>query len=246
MNITAQHTNRSAKARSGHPMLPLLLDVAIPLGAYYLMQHLGFSLMTSLVVSGLVPCVRVVWGAIRDRRIEGLALAVLTLTVVSIPVALIAGSPKLMLAKEAVGTGALGIWMIVSARISRPAMADGVRPFMAKSVGSSAAWDELVVDSARFRACLNAITMVWGVGFLVECVARVTLVCLLPVHAAVWMNNFPVIAVIAGCILIQGVWARQLYRMLMERVAENDQRTEAEAQAQAEAEVQALPTVLAA
>lgn len=222
MNSTERHT------RSHNPLLPLVLDVGIPLGSYYLMQHLGFSLMVSLAVSGLLPGIRVAWSAIRDRRVDGLAMAVLALTVISIPIAFIAGSPKLMLAKEAIGTGPLGIWLIVSARISRPAMTDGVRPFLARSEGSSVAWEQLIVESARFRACLNAITTVWGIGFVVECVARVALVWLLPVHTVVWANNIPVIAVIVGCVLVQGIWAGQLDGMIKARVIENDRRAEAD------------------
>jgi hypothetical protein len=223
MNTHAEHAESTAGTR--HPMLPLVLDVAVPLGAYYLMQHLGFSLMVSLVVSGLVPAIRVIASAVRERRVEGLALAVLTLTVISIPVAFIAGSPKVMLAKDAIGTGALGVWLIVSALISRPAMADSARPFLAKTASTSAAWDQLVVDSPNFRAALNAMTTVWGIGFLVECVARIAMVVVLPVQTAVWALNIPLFVVIVACVVIQRIWGRKLYLLITERVAENEQHT---------------------
>jgi hypothetical protein len=213
--------NHRAPAK-GNPFLPLVLDVAVPLGSYYLMRHFGVPLVTALVISGLVPAVRVVTSMIRERTADGLAVAVVALTVVSIPVAFITGSAKLLLAKESLGTGTLGVWLIISAMLARPAMSNGIRAFLARTEGSSAAWDELASGSAEFRACLKAATLVWGVGFIAECVGRIALVVVLPVNTAVWAVNIPVAVAITVCILVQGRWVMRMARMIGQRVAEND------------------------
>ncbi|HVV22158.1 MAG TPA: VC0807 family protein [Pseudonocardiaceae bacterium] len=222
MTITAKH----AKPASGNPFLPLVLDVAVPLGAYYLLRHVGFSLVTSLAVSGLLSSVRVVWTAVRERKVDGLAAAVLVLTVISIPIAFVTGSPKLMLAKEALGTGPLGVWVIVSALISKPAMANGMRAFLARTEGSALAWEQLVAGSARFRSSLNAASMVWGIGFLVECLSRLVMVIVLPVDTAVWAVNIPPAVLMTACVFAQGPWAHRMAIMVKERVAENDRRAQ--------------------
>jgi hypothetical protein len=219
--------NHRAPAK-GNPFLPLVLDVGVPLGSYYLMRHFGVPLVTALAISGLVPAVRVVWSMIRERTADGLAVGVLVLTVVSIPVAFITGSAKLLLAKESLGTGTLGVWLIISAILARPAMANGIRAFLARTEGSAAAWDELTTGSAEFRACLKAATVVWGVGFVIECLSRIALVVVLPVNTAVWAVNIPPAVVITACIFVQGRWVMRMASLIGERVAENDKAAPAE------------------
>lgn len=208
---------------TGNPFLPLLLDVGVPLAAYYLMRHFGVGTVTALAVSGLVPALRVVWTIIRERSADGLALAVLTLTVVSIPVAFLTGSPKLLLAKDSLGTGALGIWLVVSVLLGRPAMSNAIRAFLARTEGSAAAWERLSARSSAFRRCLTAVTLVWAVGFVVECVARITVVVLLPVDTAVWAVNIVPAVAITACIVVQGRWVVQLARMIGRDQSENSE-----------------------
>lgn len=218
-----KHGNTDHRApATGNPFLPLILDVAVPLVSYYVLRHFGVSLVMALAISGTVPAVRVVWSTIRDRSADGLALAVLVLTIVGIPVAFLTGTPKLLLAKDSVGTGVFGIWLVVSALMNRPAMAAGMRAFLARTEGSALAWEQLSADSAEFRSGLRAATMVWGIGFVVECAARIATVVLLPVQTAVWAVNIPIAVVITGCIVIQARWARGLAVLVHTRVAEND------------------------
>ncbi len=208
---------------TGNPFLPLILDVAVPLGSYYLMRHFGVPLVTALAISGLLPAVRVLCGLVRERTADGLAVAVLVLTAVSIPVAFLTGSAKLLLAKESVGTGSLGVWLIISALMAKPAMAGGMRAFLARTEGSALAWEQLAAESTRFQRCLKAATLVWGIGFVVECVARIAVVVALPVHTAVWATNIPVAVVITGCIFVQGPWAARAAHLIRTRVTENDE-----------------------
>jgi hypothetical protein len=230
VSSTAASTEVSTQAKrpapaTGNPWLPLLLDVVVPLGSYYLMRHFGVTMVTALAISGLLPAVRVVWSLVRERTADGLALAVLALTVVSIPLAFITGSAKVLLVKDSLGTGPLGIWLIVSALIAKPAMANGMRAFLARNEGSAAAWEQLTAGSSAFQACLKAMTMVWGIGFIVECVVRVALVLVLPVNTAVWAVNIPVAVVITGCIIVQSRWVTRMVEMIRTRIAENDSRT---------------------
>ncbi|HEX3592956.1 MAG TPA: VC0807 family protein [Pseudonocardiaceae bacterium] len=220
MSITTQASGTTKRA--GNPFLPLILDVAVPLGSYYLMRHFGVPLVIALAISGLVPAVRVVWSMIRERTADGMALAVLTLTTVSIPIAFLTGSPKLLLAKESLGTGSLGIWVIVSVLLGKPAMINAFRAFLARTEGSSAAWDQLMGDSAAFRRCIKGATLVWGVGFVTECVVRIALVVLLPVSTAVWAVNIPIAVITTACVIVQSRWTIPMYRMIHARTAAND------------------------
>jgi hypothetical protein len=223
---TAQASPTPAKPAQGNPFLPLLLDVAVPLGSYYLMRHFGVAMVTALAVSGLLPAIRVVWSVVRERTADGLALAVLTLTAVGIPLAFVTGSAKVLLIKDSLGTGPLGVWLIISALIAKPAMANGMRAFLARTEGSARAWTELTAGSREFQACLQAATTVWGVGFILECVVRVALVLVLPVNTAVWAVNIPPAVILTACIIVQSRWVMRMVGMIRSRVAENDTPTE--------------------
>jgi hypothetical protein len=219
----AQHGGRHRGPATGNPFLPLVLDVGVPLASYYLMRHFGVPLVTALAISGLLPAVRVLWSLVRERIADSLAVGVLVLTAVSIPIAFLTGSAKFLLAKESVGTGALGVWLLVSVFLARPAMANGMRAFLARSEGSALAWEQLMAQSARFQGCVRAATVVWGVGFIVECAGRIVIVFSLPVNTAVWAVNVVPAVVLTACVFVQGPWGARAARMIHQRLAENDE-----------------------
>ncbi|HWC82771.1 MAG TPA: VC0807 family protein [Pseudonocardiaceae bacterium] len=224
MSATTTQPGQPGRAAT-NPLAALVLDVGLPLGTYYLLQHLGVSLVTSLAISGLTSVVRVLHSVVRERRADGLAIAVLVLTAISIPVAFLTGSPQVMLAKESLGTGPLGIWLIVSALIGKPAMANGARAFLARAPNRAGAWEHLITHSAAFRSCANAMTVVWGVGFLIECAVRAMIVFTLPVQTAVWAVNIPMVVAIIGCIAVQSRWTMRMERMIRQQVEQTERDT---------------------
>jgi hypothetical protein len=198
-------------------LLPLVLDIGLPLGGYYLLKGFGVDVITALVVSGLVPAVRTIYTTVRKGRPDQFALAVLILTVVSIPITLWTGSPTFMLAKDGLGTATLGIWVIVMALRGQPLMATGTKPFLAPSGARAQAWDELLKDSPRFRKLLVSASFLWGFGFIVEVVARLLIVFLLPFDTAVWATNIPLYVMIVGCSVFQQRWLMPVRGLLDER-----------------------------
>jgi hypothetical protein len=185
---------------------PLVVSVAFPLGVYYLLQHFGFSVVMSLALSGVAPAVLTIYTFVRERRTDALALFSLATAIIGIPVSLLTGSPRFMLAKESLGTGPLGVWLIVSAILGKPVMAAAFRAFSARTPKTSRAWDELAAGSAKFRHCLRMATMVWGIGFVIEFFVRLLVVFALPINTAVWATGIPMIVTIVACILVSGRW----------------------------------------
>jgi hypothetical protein len=58
---------------------PLLFDVAVPVGLYYLLSAAGVADTPALIVSGLVPFARSVYGVLRTGKADYLAVMVATL-----------------------------------------------------------------------------------------------------------------------------------------------------------------------
>ncbi|KMS68873.1 membrane protein [Streptomyces viridochromogenes] len=187
-------TDRSRLLRN---FAPLLIDVAVPLGAYYLLRNaFGTSTVMALGLSSVVPAVRTGWGVVRSREVNGLATLILFVNVVSLLLGFVAGDPRLMVAKDSAVSSTIGIGIIVSVVLGKPMMTAGMKPWVVKGdPGREAAWARLHAGSARFRRAERMFSLVWGVVLLTECVVRVVGAYTLPVDTMVWLGN--VIMVVA-------------------------------------------------
>ncbi|MFF8025524.1 VC0807 family protein [Streptomyces sp. NPDC007896] len=210
----------SADAAARPSFLPLILDVAVPVGSYYLLKNgFGMSTMAALGWSSVVPAVRTVWSAVKERKANALAGLILFVNVVGLALSLVAGDPRLMLAKDSGVSSAIGIGILVSVKLGRPMMTAGMKPFLIKGdAAKNAAWDRLAAGSPRFRKAERTFSLVWGVALLGECVARVVGAYTLPVDTMVWLGTVVMIGAIALAILVAG----RLAVVPMEKMLENE------------------------
>jgi hypothetical protein len=176
----------------------LVIDGVVPLGGYYLLRHYGVDMTAALATTAIVPALRVVWVAVRERSTEPLAMAVLLVTVISIPIALIGGSPRILLAKESIGTGPVGLWIIFGALRGKGAMTEPYRAFLVRSSAAADAWDRLVDGSRRFQRSVRGISLVWGVAMVASFVVHLVLALALPIDTAVWATGL----VIPGMVVV--------------------------------------------
>jgi hypothetical protein len=182
---------------------PLLLDLAVPLGSYYILRGAGAGLVMSLALSSVLPAVRTVAGVIRDRSVNGLAALIVAVNMVSIAVSFWSGDPRVMLAKDGVVTSTIGIAILISAFGRRPLMTAGMRPFLVKGdTAKDAAFERLLATSARFRRLERRFSLVWGGALIAECAARVCGAFILPVGTMVWLSTVILIAAIAAGIAV--------------------------------------------
>ncbi|MCX5368841.1 VC0807 family protein [Streptomyces sp. NBC_00103] len=185
---TNQHKKQNAFA-------PLLVDVAVPLGSYYLFKGaFGMSTFAALAWSSLVPAGRTLWSAVSRRTVNGLAGLILVVNVVGLVLSLVSGDPRLMLAKDSGVSSTIGIGILISVALGRPMMTAAVKPFLVKGDAvRDAAWARLEsgasVASADFRKRERAFSIVWGVVLLVECVVRVVGAYTVPVDTMVWLGS---------------------------------------------------------
>nr|QIY77147.1 hypothetical protein HEP84_29255 [Streptomyces sp. RLB1-33] len=200
--------------------MPLILDVAVPVGSYYLLKNgFGMNTMAALGWSSVVPAVRTVWSAVKERKANALAGLILFVNVVGLALSLVAGDPRLMLAKDSGVSSAIGIGILVSVKLGRPMMTAGMKPFLIKGdAAKNAAWDRLTAGSPRFRKAERTFSLVWGVALLGECVARVVGAYTLPVDTMVWLGTVVMIGAIALAILVAG----RLAVVPMEKMLENE------------------------
>jgi hypothetical protein len=207
-------TGRSEQQKQNPSVLdnfrPLIVDVAVPLGSYYLFKDaFGMSTFAALAWSSVVPAARTVWGLVRERRTNGLAGLILAVNIVSLLLSFVSGDPRLMLAKDGAVSSTVGIGILVSVWLGKPMMTAGMKPFMLKGdPAKEAAWQRLVsgasTRSAAFLRKEKAFSVVWGVALLVECVARVVGAYTVPVDTMVWLGTVFLIASMVLAFVVSG------------------------------------------
>ena len=180
-----------------------MLNALVPVALYYGLRAVGASVYLALLAGAVVPAVTTTAGVIRSRTIDRLGAFMLSTMLLGVAVALIAGSPRFLLAKEAWVTAAVGVWFVLSARGARPlsfvfarAMLEGRPPF------TDEPWDDLWERSPDFRRGWRTSSLIWGIGSLVDAAGRVVLAYSLPVDVVpaltpvLFVASFVVLALI--------------------------------------------------
>jgi hypothetical protein len=198
--------------RTPHPMLqslaPLIVDAGLPIAAYYALKAMGTGTVAALALSSALPALRVVWGIVKNRRLNGFAALILCVNAASIALSAVTGDPRLMLAKDSAIASVVGFGILFSAFAGRPVMRTALRPSVVKaSAGRAAAWDRLLETSARFRRFERTFSVIWGTALVLECAVRIVGAYTVPVDTMVALGGGIAVATIVVAIMLSGALA---------------------------------------
>jgi hypothetical protein len=195
---------------------PLAIDVAIPVGTYYLLHSgLGLSLWLSLALSSVGPALRTAFGLVAERQLNVLAMLILVVNLAGIAVSFATGDPRMMIAKDSVVSSVIAIAILISVALRRPLMSAGLKPWVTRGAADrTAAWDGLVATSSRFRRLELLFSAIWGLALLAECVARLVGAFALPVSTMVWLGTVFTLGAIGLAIVVGGVAAGPMDHMI--------------------------------
>lgn len=182
--------------------LPMIIDFGLPLAVYYGLRAAGVGQWWSLLLSAVVPAAVVVVRFVRSRKVDYLALFVLSVVALSVGVSAMTGDARTMLIRDAWGGllgGLLGVWLLASVWVGRPALMHLIRAFVLTKVGPEGlrAWESRWETDRDFRGALRLLTFVWGCASLVNVVVTLFAAYLLPLDLAPAVLNvsWPVILV---------------------------------------------------
>jgi hypothetical protein len=195
---------------------PLLVDVGVPVGSYYLLRDaFGLSLWLSLALSSVGPAVRAIAGLVAERKLNLLAVLMLAVNLAGIAVSFLTGDPRAMIAKDSIVSSVIAFAILVSVVLRRPLMSAGLKPFMTKGEPRrAAAWDRLSTASPRFRRLELLFSTIWGLALLAECAARLVGAYMLPVTTMVWLGTVMTLGAIGVAIVAGGAAAGPLLKMI--------------------------------
>ncbi|TXS02528.1 hypothetical protein EAO73_17225 [Streptomyces sp. col6] len=184
---------------------PLLVDVGLPLASYYVLKAAGLGTFGALAWSSVVPAVRTLWGAVRERRLNGLAALMVSVNAISLLLGLVAGDPRVMLLKDSAVSSTIGLAFLVTALRGRPMLSAGLRPWLTRGeAAKTAAWQRLSAGSPSFRRAETRFSAVWGLALLTECAVRAVGAYTVPVETMVWAGTVIMIVSMVLAFLVSG------------------------------------------
>ena len=172
----------------------LAWDVGLPLVAYYGLHALGATDWVALLAASSAAALRMVWGIVRDRRLNLFALVMLLVFGVGLALALIGGDPRFLLLKDSVTTAVVGLAFVGTTWFDRPltlAAMQRVSPERADVLA------QRYRDDPHVRHGYRLTSWVWGAGLLLEAALRVPLIFLLPIDVMVAVSQAMMIAAFA-------------------------------------------------
>lgn len=159
-------------------LLNLAVNVAAPLAVFYGLRALGVGQWLALMLGVIPPGLRAVQTVAERRRVDALALFVLSFLLLTVAVSFLSGSPRFLLAKDGWMTGVAGAW-ILGTLLRTPFMHQFVLSVTtgAHRERAEANWR----DSPTYRRVMRGATAIWGVGLVLDAGVRVVLAYALPV-----------------------------------------------------------------
>jgi intracellular septation protein A len=202
---TGTHTETQHRGKR-RTFVPLLLDVGVPIGSYYLLKGaFGMSAVAALGWSSVVPVLRTAWGVLRQREVNALPLLILLANLIGLLLGLGTGDARLMLVKDSAVASLVGFALLGSVVLGRPMMTATLKPWLVKGdTVREAAWGRLRRDSAAFRRAELSFSAVWGVAFVAECALRIVGVYTFPVDTMVWLGTVVMILTMVLAFLVSG------------------------------------------
>ncbi|MGW4696740.1 VC0807 family protein [Kitasatospora cineracea] len=185
------------------PLRGLLWDIGLPTAAYYACRWAGAEAWPALVAGGATALARVGFVAATRRRLDGIGAVVAATFALMLALSALTGDPRVLLAREPLVSGSLGLVLLGSYLLGRPVLYGLVRRLNADRTELLARWDELWRTRPSFRRVFTLMSLVWGAGLLTEAAARICLIYLLPVDTATGASTLVQLA----AIVLLGGWS---------------------------------------
>lgn len=162
----------------------LALGIGLPAGLFYLLRAEGVSDLIALAAGAALPALGALLTLLVRRRVDRISVFMAATMGLALLASALTGSPRFLLAKDGLVTGAWGIWFLVSARGQRPAALAFGRPLMEPMrMFAAGSWDLLWDAEPKFRRIWRVASVIWGMGLVIDAAVRVVISYTLPVAA---------------------------------------------------------------
>lgn len=202
------------KLRPGF-VVEMAVNFLLPWLAYrFALPHLGET--GALIASAVPP---IVWSLIelaRFRRIDALSVMVIAGIVLSVAAMALGGSPRVLLLRESLVSGAVGVVFLLSLPMRRPLIFYLARATVAREMeGGAAHFEALWRERPALATSMRLMTLVWGIGLTAETALRSWMALTWPIERFLVVSPFISYGIYGGLAL----WTLWYRRTLSHRAA---------------------------
>jgi hypothetical protein len=174
----------------------LLIDVAAPIAAYFVLRAFGVGDLPALLAGGSVAAASAVLSLTLQRRARPLPIFVCTTFAATGALAILTGDPRIPLLKGSIGATAIALacfFLATRPRLLGRLLTPGVaRGSDARAARWSAAW----ASDADLRRRLRLAAALAGLAILAEAAARAAIVYRFTIGQALFLAHAPAIVLV--------------------------------------------------
>ncbi|MCX2731176.1 hypothetical protein OOZ19_13065 [Saccharopolyspora sp. NFXS83] len=165
----------------------MLYELIGPLIVFYGARALGVDQVVALLLGSALSLVGAAQQIRAERRISGVTIFVLATMLLTVLMSFVAGSPRVLLVRDAWGTAALGLWLLATLFLRRPFLYEGTR--LVSDADQRETWEASWERSAPLRRLLRVGTAVCGCAFLADAALRVLMALYLPIDVVPLLDD---------------------------------------------------------
>jgi len=186
----------------------LVVNLVLPWLVYRLsLPHFGS--VGALYAAALPPLVWSVAEFAKSRQLDAMSILVLLGIALSIALMALGGSPRILLVRESLVSGVIGIAFLLSLLRKKPLVFYLARATVARERGGGAGrFEALWSERPRLRASLRLMTIVWGMGLTAETLLRCWLAWHWPIERCLVVLPIISYSIYVG-LMLWTVWFRQ-------------------------------------
>lgn len=163
----------------------LLWDIGLALGVYYGARALGADEYVSLLAGTVTAGLRVAYVAIRERRFDIFPAVMTAVFAVGLALSFVSGDARALLLLKSISMVVVAAILVGTCAVGSPATFSMAKRFGAEDDQTRQRWDALYAHVPAYRKLHLTMTLVAAGVLLLEAVARIPMIYLLPLDVAV-------------------------------------------------------------
>ncbi len=157
--------------------LPMLLDVIVPVAAYFVLRKAGLSSFWALTAAGVSTGLYAMFNTIRRRKLDFIGVLVILEILLTLGLLFLTDDPRVVAVKPSFYTALAGLYLVFTCFVGRPIVYLAAAPIATQGDPARTRAYELAWERSRdFRFRQRMMTAVFGVALIIEAAARVGVV----------------------------------------------------------------------